>query len=93
MAVAPDELTELDESTTTSPTWNVIVWDDPVNLMVYVVYVFQKLFGYDKAKATRLMLEVHHDGRSIVASGPREKSEMDCFRLHRSGLWATMEQA
>lgn len=93
MPVVPDELTEHDESTSTASSWNVIVWDDPVNLMVYVVFVLQKLFGYDKAKATKLMLEVHHQGKSVVASGPREKSEMDCFKLHRYGLWATMERA
>ena len=72
--------------------WNLVVWNDPVNLMSYVVYVFRKLFGFPKDKATRLMLQVHHEGRAIVASGPREKMEMDCFRLHRHGLWATMEK-
>lgn len=93
MPIAPDEVIDVEDSTTTAYSWNVIVWDDPVNLMVFVVYVFQKLFGYDKPKATKLMLEVHNNGKSIVASGPREKSEMDCFRLHRYGLWATMEKA
>ncbi|MGZ5382542.1 MAG: ATP-dependent Clp protease adapter ClpS [Acidimicrobiia bacterium] len=72
--------------------WNVVVWNDPVNLMTYVVYVFRKLFGFSKEKATRLMLQVHNDGRAIVATGPREKMEMDCFRLHGHGLWATMER-
>jgi len=73
--------------------WNVVVWNDPVNLMTYVVYVFRKLFGFPKEKATRLMLQVHNEGRAIVSSGPRETMEMDCFRLHRHGLWATMEQS
>jgi len=73
--------------------WNVVVWNDPVNLMLYVVHVFRKLFGFPKEKATRLMLQVHNEGRAIVATGPREKMEMDCFRLHRYGLWATMEKA
>lgn len=73
--------------------WNLVVWNDPVNLMTYVVYVFRKLFGFSKEKATRLMLQVHNDGRAIVATGPREKMEMDCFRLHGHGLWATMERA
>ena len=58
--------------------WNVVVWNDPVNLITYVVYV---------------MLQVHNEGRAIVATGPREKMEMDCFRLHHHGLWATMERA
>lgn len=72
--------------------WQVVVWNDPVNLMEYVVYVFRRLFGYSREDATRLMLEVHTEGRTIVASGPRERSEMQCFELHRHGLWATMEQ-
>jgi ATP-dependent Clp protease adaptor protein ClpS len=67
------------------------VWNDPVNLMSYVTFVFQKLFGYSKEKATRLMLQVHHEGRSAVSSGPREKAELDVFRLHEHGLWATMQ--
>ena len=71
--------------------WVVIVWNDPINLMSYVTYVFQKLFGYSKEKATKLMLDVHHKGRAVVSSGTRERAEMDCFRLHEHGLWATME--
>ena len=71
--------------------WVVVVWNDPVNLMSYVTYVFQKLFGYSKEKATRLMLDVHEKGRAAVSSGPREKAELDVFRLHEHGLWATME--
>lgn len=72
--------------------WQVVVWNDPVNTMSYVVYVFRKLFGYDEAKATRLMLQVHHEGRSVVSDGPREKAEIDCYRLQNHGLWATIEQ-
>ena len=72
--------------------WIVIVWNDPVNLMSYVVYVFQKLFGYTLQKATRLMLQVHQEGKSVVASGPREKAEFDVSRLHAHGLWATMSK-
>jgi ATP-dependent Clp protease adaptor protein ClpS len=71
--------------------WVVIVWNDPINLMSYVTFVFQKLFGYSKAKATRLMLDVHEKGRAVVSSGPRERAEIDVFRLHEHGLWATME--
>ena len=70
--------------------WVVIVWNDPINLMSYVTYVFQKLFGYSRDKATKLMLDVHHRGRAVVSSGPREKAEMDVYRLHAYGLWATM---
>ena len=73
--------------------WLVIVWNDPINLMSYVTWVFQKLFGYTRAKATRLMLEVHHRGRSVVSSGPREKAELDCSRLHAHGLWATITKS
>jgi len=70
--------------------WNVIVWNDPVTLMSYVVYVLRKLFGHDEATATRLMLQVHHEGKAIVSSGPREKSESDVSRLHAHGLQATL---
>lgn len=84
---------ELDESTTLDRPWLVIVWNDPVNLMSYVVYVFQKLFGYSREKATRLMLQVHHDGKAIVSDGNREKAEADVSRLHAHGLWATMEHS
>ncbi|MEO7836092.1 MAG: ATP-dependent Clp protease adapter ClpS [Acidimicrobiales bacterium] len=80
-----------DEVTNPDLPWVVIVWNDPVNLMSYVTYVFQKLFGYSKEKATTLMLDVHHKGRAVVSSGPRERAELDVFRLHEHGLWATME--
>lgn len=76
----------------TDRPWIVIVWNDPVNLMSYVVHVLQKLFGYSREKATKLMLEVHHDGKSVVAHGTREKAEGDVARLHAHGLWATMER-
>ncbi|QGG96732.1 ATP-dependent Clp protease adapter ClpS [Actinomarinicola tropica] len=72
--------------------WVVIVWNDPVNLMSYVTFVLQKLFGYSEEKATQLMLDVHHKGRAVVSSGSREKAELDVFRLHEHGLWATMQQ-
>jgi ATP-dependent Clp protease adaptor protein ClpS len=72
--------------------WVVIVWNDPINLMSYVVFVFQKLFGYSKDKATKLMLDVHQKGRAVVSSGPREKAEFDVYRLHSHGLWATMQK-
>lgn len=80
-----------DEAPEPDRPWVVIVWNDPINLMSYVTYVFQKLFGYSKEKATKLMLDVHHKGRAVVSSGTRERAEMDVFRLHEHGLWATME--
>ena len=80
------EVTDLDRP------WIVLVWNDPINLMSYVTYVFQKLFGYSLEKATELMLDVHHKGRAVVSSGPREKAELDVARLHEHGLWATMQQ-
>lgn len=91
---APLEVMEpdLDADTDLARPWQVIVWDDPVNLMQYVTWVFRKLFGFSKAKATFLMLQVHNEGRAIVSTGPREKAELDVFRLHEHGLWATMEQ-
>ena len=70
--------------------WVTIVWDDPVNLQTYVVYVFMELFGYSKARATELMLQVHNEGKSIVAKGAREEMERYVQRLHEYGLWATL---
>jgi ATP-dependent Clp protease adaptor protein ClpS len=90
----PAEIVEssTDEATASDRPWVVLVWNDPVNLMSYVTYVLQKLFNYSYEKATELMLQVHHDGRAVVNSGPREKAELDVFRLHEFGLWATMQQ-
>ena len=82
-----DEVTEPDKP------WLVIVWNDPINLMSYVTYVFQKLFGYSLQKATTLMLDVHHKGKAVVSSGSKEKAELDCFRLHEYGLWATITRS
>ncbi len=101
MTLAPAEV-ELDEPGTGTGTgtdevaepdrpWVVIVWNDPINLMSYVAFVFQKLFGYSKEKANKLMLDVHHKGRAVVSNGTRERAEMDVFRLHEHGLWATMQ--
>jgi ATP-dependent Clp protease adaptor protein ClpS len=73
--------------------WQTIVWNDPVNLMSYVTYVLQKLFGYDRDKATKLMLDVHHKGRATVSSGSRDKVEGDVAKLHAAGLWATMQRS
>ena len=83
---------DIDETVDVARPWVVVVWNDPINLMSYVVYVFQKLFGYSKEKATKLMLDVHHKGKAAVSSGNREKAETDVSRLHAHGLWATMER-
>ena len=72
--------------------WVTIVWNDPINLMSYVTYVFMTYFRYDRPKAESLMLDVHHKGRAVVSNGTREKAEIDVFRLHEHGLWATMQQ-
>lgn len=95
MTIAPDrlDLPDVDEQLDVDRPWQVVVWNDPVNLMSYVVWVFRKLFGHSEQKATRLMLQVHHEGRAIVASGPLEKAESDCHRLHHHGLWATLERS
>lgn len=90
--VEPDIGFETDTVVATDRPWIVIVWNDPINLMSYVTLVLQKLFGFTKAKAERLMLDVHEKGRAVVSSGPREQAEFDVFRLHEHGLWATMEQ-
>jgi ATP-dependent Clp protease adaptor protein ClpS len=72
--------------------WVTIVWDDPVNLQTYVVYVFMELFSYSKSRATELMLQVHNDGKAIVSTGSREEMEHDVARLHEYGLWATLQR-
>jgi len=72
--------------------WVTIVWNDPINLMTYVTYVFQTYFGYDESKATVLMLDVHHKGRAVVSSGSREEMERDVAAMHSYGLWATTQR-
>ena len=93
--IAPERVIEPieSESVDTARPWNVVVWNDPINLMSYVVYVFRKVFGHSKAKATKLMLQVHHEGRAIVSSGPLEQAEIDAATMHSYGLWATLEKA
>ncbi len=72
--------------------WVTLVWDDPVNLMTYVTYVLQKLFGYSEPHATKLMLQVHNEGKAVVSAGSRESMEVDVSKLHAAGLWATLHQ-
>ncbi len=81
-----------DPATRPELPWVVLVWNDPINLMSYVTFVLQKLFGYSLDDAERLMMQVHHDGRAVVSSGTREKAEADVARLHEHGLWATMQK-
>jgi ATP-dependent Clp protease adaptor protein ClpS len=94
-ATAPVEIDRpiTEESLEVNLPWLVIVWNDPINLMTYVTFVFQKVFGYSKSKAHKLMLDVHYKGRAVVSSGSRERAEMDVTRLHQHGLWATMERS
>src|SRR5205085_11205974 len=91
--LAPTEVKEPtgDVEVTPDRPWVVIVWNDPINLMAYVTFVLQKLFGYSLEKATKVMLDVHHDGRAVGASGLREEAEPDVFRLHDPGFGATYE--
>ena len=91
--VAPVETPEIEEVPLDDRQWVTIVWDDPVNLMSYVTWVFQKLFGYSHEKAEKLMLDVHYKGKAVVSTGTRERMEMDASQLHGYGLWATVDRA
>lgn len=94
---APEGGTALAERTadavSTAPVWMTIVWDDPVNLMSYVTYVFSTYFQYPKEKAHRLMMQVHTEGRAVVSTGDLEQMERDVNAMHGFGLWATLEKA
>ena len=87
------EQPETDDLTVVDRPWVTVVGNDPVNLMSYVTYVFQNYFGYARKKAEKLMLEVHHDGKSVVSNGSREEMERDVQAMHEYGLWATMEKS
>jgi ATP-dependent Clp protease adaptor protein ClpS len=94
VSIAPADLsrTEVAEDTSMDRPWITLVWNDPVNLMSYVTYVFQTYFGYSREWAEKLMLDVHHKGRAVVSSGPREKMERDTEALQGYGLWATLQK-
>lgn len=94
VSVAPVEVErpDLDEVTLPDVPWVTIVWNDPVNLMSYVTYVFQTYFGYSKEKATKLMLDVHREGRAVVSNGSRDEMERDTQAMHEYGLWATFQK-
>ena len=82
---------DVDELVGEDRPWVVLVWNDPINTMDYVTLVFQKVFGYSKSKAESLMLDVLNKGRAAVSTRPREKAEIDVFKLQEHGLWATMQ--
>ncbi|QIM18645.1 ATP-dependent Clp protease adapter ClpS [Leucobacter coleopterorum] len=91
--VEPDATRVEAEQPVLEPTWQTVVWDDPVNLMSYVSYVFQMHFGFEADQAEQLMLQVHHRGKAVVAEGSRETMEMHVEAMHSYGLWATVQQA
>jgi ATP-dependent Clp protease adaptor protein ClpS len=88
--VAPDE--QVEEVVETQRPWITIVWNDPINLMSYVTYVFMTYFHHSREKAEKLMNDVHHEGRAVVSSGTREEMERDVSAMHSYGLWATMQR-
>lgn len=88
-----DENPRLDDAPASAAPWQAVVWNDPVNLMSYVVHVFREYFGYSTAEATRLMLDVHHRGHAVVAEGAREQMELHVQAMHDYGLWATVRRA
>ena len=92
MTTAPTELErpDVDEVVSADTPWITIVWNDPVNLMSYVTYVFMTYFHYPREKAEKLMMQVHEDGRSVVSAGSREEMERDVTAMHSYGLWATL---
>jgi ATP-dependent Clp protease adaptor protein ClpS len=91
--VIPLDVPDTEETAEPGRPWVTVVWNDPVNLMSYVTWVFQKLFGYSREEAERLMLDVHHKGRAVVTSGARERMEYDASQLHGHGLWATVDRS
>jgi ATP-dependent Clp protease adaptor protein ClpS len=95
VTTAPSELEspEVHEAIELTPPWVTIVWNDPVNLMDYVTFVFQTYFGYSKAKSEKLMMQVHREGKSAVSNGSREAMERDVEAMHTYGLWATCEKS
>jgi ATP-dependent Clp protease adaptor protein ClpS len=94
VSTAPVELDQPTSETDVRPDlpWLTIVWNDPINLMSYVTYVFQAVFGFGKEKAEKLMMDVHKKGRAVVASGAREEMERNVEVLHSYGLWATVKK-
>lgn len=88
----PADLAEPQASVTPASTWQMIVWDDPVNLTDYVTYIFRRHFGYSRARAEELMWQVHNEGRAVVAAGEQAAMVKHCEAMHTYGLWATVAQ-
>jgi ATP-dependent Clp protease adaptor protein ClpS len=86
------EKSDLREAVSLDRPWVTIVWDDPVNLMSYVSYVFRSYFGFTPEEAERLMLRVHNSGKAVVATGNRESMERHVLAMHGYGLWATLSR-
>ena len=93
MVTAGTTKTDKREKTSLDVPWNVVVHNDPVNLMSYVALVFRRVFGFSKEKAEQHMMEVHQKGRSVVWSGGRERAELYVQQLHGYLLLATLERA
>ena len=95
VAIAPETAREIEVEAVIRPSrpWQTVVWNDPVNLMSYVVHVFREYFGFSRPEAERLMLAVHHEGHAIVAEGAREQMELHAQAMHDYGLWATVREA
>ncbi len=96
MSTAPIELeqpevADVDPLEAADRPWTTVVWNDPVNLMSYVSYVFQAYFGYPRTKAEKLMMDVHQRGKAAVSNGSREEMERDVAAMHGYGLWATLQ--
>jgi len=91
-ATVPEQDVRSQEQVLAARPWVTIVWNDPVNLMSYVSYVFRSYFGYTEQKAERLMLQVHKEGRAVVSTGTREAMEVDVQAMHAFGLWATLQR-
>ena len=94
MSTAPVKEPEVisDQSLEPALPWITLVWNDPVNLMSYVTYVFQSYFGYPRAQAEKLMMDVHTKGKAVVSHGTREQMENDCMAMQGFGLWSTFEK-
>ena len=97
MTATPESTTverpDADEVVMVEPPWITLVWDDPVNLMSYVTFVFVEYFHYSKSKAQKLMMQVHTEGKAVVATGSREEMERDVQAMHSYGLWATLQKS
>lgn len=94
MSTAPVQLErpDIEEVVVPDTPWVTIVWNDPINLMSYVTYVFQSYFSYSRKKAEKLMMDVHQKGKAVVSNGSREEMERDVEAMHSYGLWATLEK-